>query len=187
MVALIVSYFLLAYFFAPRAIFRSAAAVTLPLKFQRSRTEEITFAFWISIIPLTAALFVSFALRARPLAGAWFYYEEVFSSSYSEKIFDKNPTYFWIAVRHLVPTQFKFLVLYYALVLIEAIGFVLMIQRYGNWKAKCRRTAGLSNGYCSRISANGTHCWSYLLLRTALNAKWQWTCSRMTTIYIKGM
>jgi hypothetical protein len=54
------------------------------------------------------------------------------------KIFDSNPDFFWTSVRHLAPAQLKFLVLYYTLVLLEAGGFVLMVQRYGNWKAKCR-------------------------------------------------
>jgi hypothetical protein len=61
MVALIVSYFLLAYLFAPRAIFRWAT-VFLPLKFERTRTEEITFAFWISMVPLVGAFCISLGL-----------------------------------------------------------------------------------------------------------------------------
>jgi hypothetical protein len=138
MVALIVSYVVLAYFLAPRAIFRGLASIALPLKLQRSRTEEITFAFWISLLPLVLASFITLAPWRRSLPRTWFDYEEVFSGSYSEKIFDANPGQFWISVGHLIPRQLEFLGLYYVLVLIEAVCFVLMIEKYGNWNAKCR-------------------------------------------------
>ena len=49
MVALIVSYFVVAYLLIPAAIFR-ASSIFIPLKkFQRSRAEEIAFAVWISL------------------------------------------------------------------------------------------------------------------------------------------
>ena len=52
MVALIISYFFLAYLLAPRAIFRLCSGLFLPLKFERSRSDEIAVAFWLSVIPL---------------------------------------------------------------------------------------------------------------------------------------
>jgi len=136
MVALIVSYFFLAYLFAPRAIFRLGSA-SLPLKFQRTRTEEITFACLISLIPLLLALALTTNRWGLPIFGSWIDYEEVFSASYSERIFNKNPDQFWISVRHLLNGQAEFLLfIYYPLVVVETAVFVKLVSSYGDWRGR---------------------------------------------------
>jgi hypothetical protein len=65
-IALLASYFVVAYLLVPRAIFR-LSSVFIPLKrFQRTRTEEITFAVLVALLPFVLA-------SALPLGGlaAW--------------------------------------------------------------------------------------------------------------------
>src|SRR5712692_6693027 len=130
MLALIVSYILLAYLLVPRAIFRSAD-IFLPLKFQRTRTAEVTFAFLISFIPLVVAVCLSVALYGRPNHATLDNYRELFAASYSEASFDKAPQEFWRANQNVMVQQWEFLGPYYILVLIEACGFVLLLRKYG--------------------------------------------------------
>ena len=135
MVALLVSYFLLAYLFAPRVIFRAGAAVFVPLKFQRTRTEELVFALWIALLPLIAAASIDLSLWGWP--SAWSY-QQVFAASYSEKIFVEDQALFWTALRNLLWRQMEFLALYYSLILAETVVFVVLIRKHGNWRSKCR-------------------------------------------------
>src|SRR5579871_4677179 len=116
MVALLASYFLLAYLLAPRAIFRLFSGVFLPLKFERSRSDEIAVAFWISAGPLLVAWLIGRALLGPPAIGTLRDYKEVFASSYVDSAFAGNPERFWGALKSVWLLQREFLVLYYALV-----------------------------------------------------------------------
>src|SRR6266436_10228403 len=99
MIALLVSYFLLAYLLAPRVIFRTTAS-SLPLKFQRTRTEEISFAIWIAAIPLVC-LWLLLLVAGPPSSAIWTECKDLFAASYSEAIFAKDPEKFWTAIRVL--------------------------------------------------------------------------------------
>lgn len=140
MIALIVSYFIVAYLLIPRALFKTIVSFVLPqeLKFQRSRTEEITFSIWVSIIPLCLAILWQFYRYGPPSPQGWFDFQEVVSSAYSEGIFDKNPALAWDSVGRLAADHGYFLVPYYGLVAVEAALFALLVDNYGAWKRKCR-------------------------------------------------
>jgi len=58
MIALVTTYFLVAYILVPGIIFRSASSARVRLKiFQRTRTQEATFSVAVAIIPFGLALF----------------------------------------------------------------------------------------------------------------------------------
>jgi hypothetical protein len=161
MIALLVSYFLLTYLLVPRAIFRWVG-VFLPLKFQRTRTEEVAFAFWVALIPLIVAVCIALAWSGAPSAQALGAYKEIFAASYSEAIFDKDPGRFWCAVRKVGVRQTEFLTLYYLLVIGEAALFVFLVRRYGTWRSKSRHYGW----FVREILLRGVSEW-YLLLTVA--------------------
>jgi hypothetical protein len=132
MIALLVSYFLLAYLLAPRVIFRAIVS-SLPLKFQRTRSEEISFAIWIAAIPL-ACLWLLLLVVGLPSSTIWTECKDLFAASYSEAIFAKDPEQFWTAIRVVSPRQLQFLVFYYLLVVVEASIFILLVKQYGTWR-----------------------------------------------------
>jgi len=58
MIALVTTYFLVAYILVPGIIFRSASSARVRLKiFQRTRTQEATFSVAVALIPFALALF----------------------------------------------------------------------------------------------------------------------------------
>jgi hypothetical protein len=94
MVALIVSYFFLAYVLAPRAIFRLCSGIFLPLRFERTRSDEIAAAFWISVAPLFVTWLGMLTLVGPPAHGTVRHYKEVFEASYLESAFASDPEKF---------------------------------------------------------------------------------------------
>lgn len=134
MVALIVSYFIVAYLLAPRAIFRLCSGLFLPLRFERTRSDEIAFAFWISVVPLLIAWFGMAVLLGPPTHDIVLDYKEVFAASYLESAFARDPEKFWGSARSVALAQSEFLALYYFLVLGEASTFVILVRMYGRWK-----------------------------------------------------
>src|ERR1700722_18558082 len=94
MLALIVSYFLIAYLLVPRAIFR-VAGIFLPLRFQRTRTEEVTFALKISLIPLLLGVTAALTWWGWPSVSIIGDCKEVFAAAYSETVFNSSPDKFW--------------------------------------------------------------------------------------------
>jgi hypothetical protein len=136
-VALIVSYFLLAYLLIPAAIFRTSS-IFIPLKkFQRSRTEEITFAVWISVIPFVGAWILITVLRCAPL-DRWDDYKEIIAGSYSDAIFKSTLNRFWRSTANVYFGQSRFLIWYYPLCFVQAGVFVLLVRNYGRWRDRCR-------------------------------------------------
>jgi len=134
MVALIISYFVLAYLLAPRAIFRLCSGLFLPLKFERTRSDEIAFAFWISVIPLLIAWFGMLAFLGPLAQGTVRDYKEVFAASYVESAFARDTEKFWRSIQSVWLAQSEFFLFYYFLVLGEAVSFVALVRMYGRWK-----------------------------------------------------
>jgi hypothetical protein len=162
MIALIVSYFLIAYLLVPRAIFRGAG-IFLPLRVQRTRTEEVTFALKISLIPLTIGIGAALTLHGWPSINIVDDCKEVFAASYSEAAFNRAPEKFWGSMWSVMLGQAEFLFeRYYPLVLFEAILFVGLVRQYGNWRAKSRRY----EWFVQKILLRGVNEW-YLLLTVA--------------------
>jgi hypothetical protein len=134
MVALIVSFFFLAYVLAPRAIFRLYSGIFLPLRFERTRSDEIAVAFWISVVPLFVAWFGMLTVFGPPAHGTVRDYKEVFAASYLDTVFASDPEIFWSSLQSVWRAQSEFLGLYYSLVLLEAFIFVALVRMYGRWK-----------------------------------------------------
>jgi hypothetical protein len=134
MLALILSYFVVAYLLIPSSIFR-LSSVFVPLKkFQRTRREEIVFAVLVSIAPFLVACAIS-------TLGGWNFsmlddWKVVFASSYSEEIFRTGQGTFWTSLGNVAAAQVKFLVLYYVLAAVQALIFALLVNQYGRWHRK---------------------------------------------------
>jgi hypothetical protein len=158
MIALLVSYLLLSYLLVPRLIFRFVGAPFLPFKFQRTRTEEISFAVGIAFIPLVAAVYIC----GRPSASIVKLCEEIFAASYSEPMFGHDPDKFWRAIWIVWPRQMDFLAAYYSYVFGEACVFVFLIRQYGAWRKSCR----LYEWFAQEVLLRGINEW-YLLLTVA--------------------
>jgi hypothetical protein len=132
MIALIVSFCLLAYFFVPRALFR-ISDVFVPLKFQRTRTQEITSAFSISLAPLLVAIGLALVMWHLPSSRTLDDYKEVFAGTYSDSNFNNHYAAFWSSIGRVMKWQVSFLLIYYPLVVVETLIFVFLVKRYGEW------------------------------------------------------
>jgi hypothetical protein len=133
MIALIVSFYLVVYLLVPRVIFRFSD-LFVPLKFQRTRTQEITSAVSISLIPLAAAIVLALTVRGWPSSETRSDYREVFAGAYSEPIFAIDYDAFWSSVARIVSQQVEFVPIYYVFVAIEASIFVTLVTHYGDWR-----------------------------------------------------
>jgi hypothetical protein len=136
MIALIVSYLILAYLLVPRGVFRLADLV-VPLKFQRTRSEELTFAILVSTLPFFLALIVAVKIDQWPSATTLSNYKTIFSASYSDAFFEAHWVSFWAAIQSTFVGQEDFLCLYYLLVFVEMLIFAFLVTRYGRWRNRC--------------------------------------------------
>jgi hypothetical protein len=141
MVTLVFSYYVVAYLLIPAALFRWFVALFIQLKnFQRTKTQEITFAVGASLLPFFlawAVAWTSFIPHAMPIQQSWgdrrSDYKMVYAGIVDEK--DALPQAFWKAVTRCGRRQADFLIFfYYPFVLIEAGFFALLVTRYGEWK-----------------------------------------------------
>jgi hypothetical protein len=135
MISLIVSYLLLAYLLIPRALFKGLSGSRL--KFQRTRTDEIVFAFTVSSFPFALSIEAA-KLYGWPTSKTLGAYEEIFAAAYSESYFDKTLDSFWNASGTLFWTQAHFLSGYYLAVGVEALLFLGLLKMYGRWHGKNR-------------------------------------------------
>lgn len=158
MIALIVSYLVIAYLLIPRVLFRRAADLGVRLKFQRTRAEEIQFAILIALFPLAAATLTAIFCSGWPSHSAVCAYRILFASSYSEEVFRRDMPGFWWSLRYTAVRQSKFLLLFYALVVAEALIFAWFAQRYGSYR-KYRWYEWLA----SKLLLRGVNEW-YMLL-----------------------
>lgn len=144
MIALLATYFVVAYLLIPGSLFSGFSSLFIPLKnFHRTRTQEVSFAVVAAALPFALALLCSWYA---PVASRHPFYVEdsvegrradyrvVFSGAYSEEIFRRDPSTFWKATARVVRRQARFLFWYYIFVLAEAGVFALLIRRYGEWK-----------------------------------------------------
>jgi hypothetical protein len=145
MVTLVFSYYLIAYLLVPAALFRWFISLFIALKnFQRTKTQEITFAAGASLAPFFLAWLISwssFVPHAIPVNETWgdrrTDYKIVYAGVVGEKAGDEKSQgskKFWQAVTKCGRRQADFLIFYYLLVLIEAGGFAFLVRKYGDWK-----------------------------------------------------
>src|SRR5579872_5389953 len=153
MIAIVASLFLLFYVFVPGSIFRFATSLAVPLKkFQKTKTQEMTFAVMASLLPFwLMAAFCGVLVRH---AARWHYpvnwpcgstqsedsrradYQTVIASLLSTKQFDDavGKGILWPAVSDVYRRQLRFLCWYYGFVVVEAWGFWYLISRYRRLK-----------------------------------------------------
>ncbi len=164
MVALILSYFLIAYLLVPGVIFR-LAGIWVPLRFQRTRAEEVTFAAWICLLPLALALLLLIIVSGPPSAAAWQKLDEWFAGTYSGMKPTGPPFKFFTATWGVFLDQVGFLsIFYYPLVVSESVLFVVLVRKYGDWRERCPRYAWI----VEQILLRGVNEWYVLLTDFAL-------------------
>jgi hypothetical protein len=141
MIALLASLGLIFYFLVPGVLFRICFSFFIPLKkFQRTKSEEITFAAVAAVVPLVAAVMLIWQ-------GGWFArhpfvfgsehaqvaadYKTVFAGVYSEPFFNQNQQAFWQSGARAVRGQVTLLAWYYAFLTFEAVFLGLFARAYG--------------------------------------------------------
>ncbi len=139
MIAVVASLFLLLYVLVPGALFRLITSLTLPVKkFQKTKTQEITFAVVSSFLPfwLSVALVWSVAAWPFPIyegsAQRRMAYRTVFMSLASDKKMDDatQKGIYWRSANSVLKRQGRFLFWYYILVCVEAATFWWLATQY---------------------------------------------------------
>ncbi len=140
MVTLVVSYYLIAYLLTPATLFRWVVSLFIALKnFQRTRTQEITFAAGAALLPFVlAGLTVWSGLIPHPVPvnETWADRRSDYKIVYAGLVDEKEGTskQFWRAVTNCGRRQVDFLLFYYGFVLLEAGCFSVCVRKYGDWK-----------------------------------------------------
>jgi hypothetical protein len=161
MIALVTTYFLVFYILIPGVIFRFLTSWFVPLKlFERTRTQEATFAVTVAIIPFVATLYGVWhipVVRHDPFPVAEGTSSELrqdyrrvaslFTSSDASKLLsfsspsgpaaanDAN----WSSLNRVLRRQGRFLTWYFALICFEGACFGLLARSYGDWQNDARR------------------------------------------------
>ena len=139
MIAVVASLFLLLYVLVPGGLFRLVTSLTLPVKkFQKTKTQEITFAVVSSFLPfwLSVALVWSVATWPFPTyegsAQRRIAYRTVFMSLASDKKMDEatQKGVYWRSANSVLRRQGRFLIWYYLLVCAEAGFFSWLATQY---------------------------------------------------------
>lgn len=165
MIALVTTYFLVFYILIPGVVFRFASSLFVRLKlFQRTRTQEATFAVAVALVPFALALagvWYAPVLRHHPFhieEGTFAQrrqdYRRVFSiltsSDASRQLSSpvpENPTAGnlvntaaanrtanWAALNRVLRRQTRFLSLYFAFLAAEGMAFGFLASKYGDWQ-----------------------------------------------------
>jgi hypothetical protein len=135
LLALLVSYAIIAYIFVPAALFRLSSSSILK-NFQRTRAEEIAFSVYVSIIPLLLAGLIVWGWsnwHPQSFAG-WDDYREILAASYSEQLFGESEPHFWRSAGQVFGGQFRFLALLWPFSFLEGVVFFFLIQSFGQWR-----------------------------------------------------
>jgi hypothetical protein len=159
MIALVTTCFLIFYILVPGVLFRFLSSWFVPLKlFERTRTQEATFAVAVALLPFAAALFGVWNLpimRHLPFPIAEGTYSErrqdyrrvatLLSSSDASRLLLANPVTAstspspnegnWRSLNRVLRRQGRFLAWYFTFVAIEGICFGLLAKRYGDWQS----------------------------------------------------
>ena len=115
MIALVASGLLVLYLLTPGIIFRVVFSLYIPLKeFQRTKTQQLTFAALISLAPLLLAMKLIWVAEVGDL-------KIIFTGLYSAQWFTKHHQVFWEAATPTLNQLGYLLAVSYLLVIIEAI------------------------------------------------------------------
>lgn len=161
MIALVTTYFLVFYILIPGVLFRFLTSWFVPLKlFERTRTQEATFAVAVALIPFALALFgvwqlpvmrhYPFEITEGTLSERKQDYQRVASiltSNDASRLLLSNPAsgpvsandVNWHAFNRVLRRQARFLAWYFAMIGVEGICFGLLARRYGDWQSRATR------------------------------------------------
>jgi hypothetical protein len=156
MIALITTYFLIFYILVPGALFRFFTSWFVPLKlFERTRTQEATFAVAVALLPFALALFgvwylplmkdQPFSIRGESDADRRQDYHRVagiLTSSDASRLLNVNPALMppvanqdnWHALNRVLRRQVRFLTWYFLMTAGEGLLFGFLASNYGTWK-----------------------------------------------------
>jgi len=174
LIALVSTYFLVFYILIPGAVFRFSSSLFVRLKlFQRTRTQEATFAVAVAILPFALALagvWYAPVLRHHPFdiqEGSFAQRRQDYrrvasiltSSDASRQLAitspadNSSPTAIsstannvanWAALNRVLRRQARFLTWYFAFLAAEGMAFGFLASKYGDWQET--RTTGFIRG-----------------------------------------
>lgn len=146
MIAIAAGFFLVAYLLAPGAIYRLFFSISIPSKrFQRTRTEEISFSVMATAIPFAVTWLL---LCLTPLGRYPQVSSPVTKRQAYKQIFDSlaggsaplsvNPS---VAYLRVSKEQCRFIFVLWLFSIFEALGAVWLVRRYGDYtKGSFRKT-----------------------------------------------
>lgn len=133
MLALLVSTLVALYLLGPELVSRWVLAFAVPRRnVVQSRGEEITRAVLWAAVPLVAAVAWAAASGALHRFGDIPDLEIVFSGLYSDKFFEANRSEFFLSLHAFLSLNLAILWRLYAVVLVVALSFNLLIIRYNH-------------------------------------------------------
>jgi hypothetical protein len=160
MIALVTTYFLVFYILVPGVLFRFLTSWFVPLKlFERTRTQEATFAVAVALLPFAIALFgvwnlpvmrhLPFPIAEGTAAERTQDYQRVttiLTASDASKLLIGNPPASandanWRSLSRVIRRQARFLTWYFAFIALEGVCFGLLARRYGDWRDRARHHA----------------------------------------------
>ncbi len=161
MIALVTTYFLVFYILIPGVIFRFASSLFVRLKlFQRTRTQEATFAVSVALLPFALALagvWYAPVLRHYPFAVPEGTFAErrldyrrvtaILTSADASRQLTSNPApdfvavnkANWTSLNRVLRRQARFLTWYFVAIALEGVFFGLLASRYGDWQVANHR------------------------------------------------
>ena len=155
MIALITTYFLVFYILVPGALFRFFTSWFVPLKlFERTRTQEATFAVAVALLPFAFALFGAWYLpvmKDHPFSvhgesdvnrrEDYHRVAGILTSSDASRLLTINPSLAsptaqdnWHALNRVLRRQARFLLWYFLATACEGLLFGFLAGQYGDWK-----------------------------------------------------
>lgn len=167
MIALVTTYFLVFYILIPGTLFRFVTSWFVQLKlFERTRTQEATFAVVVAILPFVLTLFGTWHLpllrhfpfpvdekSAAELRQEYHRVTTLLTSPDASKYLVPNPSATpgtetganWHAVEQILRRQARFLTWYFLFTVSEALCFGFLAAKYGDWKIVDTKDSGMQS------------------------------------------
>lgn len=136
MIAVVVSVVVLLYVLVPGVLLRLITSFAVPVKSQKTRTQEFTFAGLFCLAPFLLALLLAWINWPWPtsesIAQRRLAYRTIFTSLASDKQMDDaiQKNIFWPHVDSVLRRQWRVLAWYYFLVIFEASAVVILAKQY---------------------------------------------------------
>ena len=155
MIALFTTYFVVFYLLVPGILFRFNSSFYVRLKlFQRTRTQEATFAVTVALLPFAIALIsvwyvpltrsYPFPIDGTSIAERRQDYHRIaglLTSSDAAKMLNATPSLAiaprdtnWASLNRVLRRQARFLAWYYLAIAAEGLLFGYLASRYGDWQ-----------------------------------------------------